>query len=26
MMASYSYLADHEIESIVLYIKNLSDN
>ena len=26
VMASYSYLADHEIESIVLYIKNLSDN
>ncbi|WP_428236183.1 c-type cytochrome [Gracilimonas sp.] len=26
VMASYSYLADHEIESIVLYIKNLSEN
>lgn len=26
IMASYSYLADHEVESIVLYIKNLSEN
>lgn len=25
VMASYSYLADHEIESIVLYIKNLDN-
>jgi mono/diheme cytochrome c family protein len=25
VMASYSYLADHEIESIVLYIKNLNN-
>ncbi len=26
VMTSYSYLADHEIESIVLYLKTLSDN
>lgn len=26
VMASYSYLAEHEIEAIVLYIKNLSEN
>lgn len=26
IMASYSYLPDHEVESIVLYIKTLSDN
>ncbi len=25
VMASYSYLADHEIESIILYIKNLDN-
>lgn len=25
VMASYSYLADHEIESIILYIKNLEN-
>jgi len=25
VMASYSYLADHEIESIILYIKNLNN-
>lgn len=26
VMVAYDYLADHEIESIVLYIKSLSDN
>ncbi len=26
VMVSYDYLADHEIESLVLYIKSLSDN